>query len=433
MFNSEINKVYDIYVNMNKDIIHDKMLFLEDFRNREEQLKEYYLALSLLEKKQLDIGFSILEKEFTLMTEDLKLFDCNNINIEIQKVNKYIYLLEDHGEEIKSITKRIKNINNLWKSFLSRNTKLKSDSFELFFEKQFLNLKQTLNELSLNEISTAVYKIDKLFEYIKNVIYCIEKIESYKKIYVFLGDKGLAVKKSIDNISKIETTDINEILSELNQIIANVELTIKESEYGTIGFPVYKAIDRNDKSIERFTIKINDILLKIDPFFNSSSLDFYHTGEYLYLDNFPSNGVFAGRKIIENLNLSKNYISFILKYKETAELFSSISLIFLLILTIFNFELSNIVFAFITTFVVISYFLTYKHVLVIMKDFVQKKFNMYEPFVFQRFALPIFHIGENIDPKSLIKDIVKNFDNIFLNNLKGDYKWIKKYQSQKNR
>jgi len=433
MFNNEIYEVYDKYVNMNKDIIYDKMLFLEDFRNREEQLKEYYLSLSILEKTQSDISFSILKKEFESMKNNLKNFNCDNIQSEIKKVYEYIYLLEEYGEEIKVITKKIGSISNLWNGYLERTDQNNKKIFEDFFNKQYSEIIDMLDILSLNEISTVVYKIDKLKEYIQNIVYCSEKIKLYKEMYIFLGDKGSLMEDKLENLfSDIESTDINDILSILNNLIAEVEEVINESEYGIIGFPVYKAMDCNDQFISRYTLMINGSILKIDPFFNNPSLEFTNTGEYFYFDNFPCNGVFSGREIIDRLNVSKDYISFTLKYSDMSEKISNISLVTILIIVALAFMLSNIIYTFMAAFITLVYFLSYKNILFYMKDILHKKYDLKDPFIFRKFEISVFSIGEDIDSASVIKYIIKNFDNIFTSNLKGDYVWIKKYQYQKS-
>jgi len=432
MFNTKIYDKYDTFVQNNSSSIHTKLHCLEVFRMNEELLRDYSVNLSNLDKLQNEIGFHRLESEYNKMLYILKNFDSNNIKREIEKVLQYIDLLESYSEEINSISSRIKTINKLWESFKYRNEAIANSKFEESFMEDYNRTIEHLSNINLRDISSAIYRLDKLKEKTEKMIYVIEKINLYRDQFVFLGDKAINLKMEIEEILSFNELSGVEQISEYEKVINKVVELEQNSIYGVVGFPVFKALDKLNKEIQKYTISINGVLIKYEPFFRNKNIEYVATGEYVYFENYPKEGVFKGAEILSDLDISSKYIDSIVMYRGKAEKYIDYSIYVLSFFSFLAFWFSSLSLTIFTLFSVAGFFASYKFLLGKLKDMVEKDFYFEKIFVLKKISLSIFSIGENIDSKELLLEIFRNFDKTIEKELKGDYKWITKYQYQKN-
>jgi len=428
MYLNKINEEYDFYIENNHSNIRKKLKILEQFRTNEEKLRDYVLTLSLLDKMQNEVGFSYIENEYNKMLKDLKNFDPHNIVNEIRKIYAYMDLIENFKIEISSVSEKIKKIEKIWNSFIERNQNIKNTTFEDMYNSKLESIKNEIKTIGINNISSVLYGLDKLKDFVEHMILIIEKITLLKTEYVYIGKEAEDLKNKIE--SKL-TFNENVSLEEFEEVIENINEMYTKSITGVVGFPVYKVYTKEEPNIYKHTLKINNEYLKYEPFFLNESLLYENTGEYFYFENFPKEGVFKGREIIENLNVSNKYVSFLSCVRENSEKYINFSLLGLFLISMISAFSQNLGIAIFSSLIILFFFIFKEYGFSLIKELCRDKYLLENAFVFKKIYLTIFTIGEDISHKEVISEIIKNFDKVF-KNLEGDHKWIQKYLSQKN-
>lgn len=434
MLGNEIYEIYDKYIYKNKNFVSKKLKILENFRSREELLRDYKESLANLDKIQLEVGLPRLQSEYDKMINFLTNFNPHDISNELIKIDQYINLLNSYRTDIENISKKIKNIDKLWESFKIRNKKIKNSIFESFYENLYNNVMVEINNVDISKISSVIYSLDKLEEEERKIITTIESINLYLNEYIFIGEEALLLKDKInkalnfnDNESESETT-----ITEFFKIILEIKALEKNNILGTIGFPIYSAQDKKNNVI-KYTVNINGMFLKYEPFFKSENLEFEKTNEFIYFDNYPKNGIFKGKHVIDILKVSDIQIQTLIDFKRISMNYIDIMVVVLLAFSVLSFTMDSMFLLTLTLTSSVAFLFSLKFVLKKIKKTLEYKYDISDIFIFKNFDLSLISIGENLSIEDIIGNIFKNFNKTIESKLKGEFKWIKEYQSQKSR
>jgi len=426
MYNENIYSVYSEYISQNKEASRDTQKILENFRSREEQLRDYHLALGILEKIQSEVGFYRLETAFNKVKSDLKNFDPSNIPFEIQKVYNAAEMIESYRSDIENLSKKIQKIDSLWTAFIQNNPTAKGTIFEQTFQKKYNDIMKKIGESGIADSSGAAYRLDNLKSFVTEIFESIEKAKDFQDLYVYMGADAKVLERNLAEALEFKEDSVESQLALLSSCASSIEKLESSSQLSTVGFPVIGVSTSEDESVVKYTINVKDQLVKYEPFFNSNSMHTFKTGEYLYMEGFPVEGVFAGREIIQTIGPSKENIQLILDLNDKIEkslMWAGISLLFLSFIT---FVSSQIMVSFIMAAIVIVAFLSKDKLL---KDYIRilrDKYNIPNAFVFSKLDFFLLKTGAPMDIKALKIELVQDFDKFFLTPLEGDYKWIQK-------
>jgi len=431
MLGESINNIYTDFTKKNKNHISRKMNYLEDFREREEVLRDYKLELSHLDKMQAEAGFFRLEAEYENMLFNLKNFNPYDVQNEIQKVEHYKVLISTYKDDIHKISQKVRQINKLWKNFISRNENIKGTQFEDLFMKEYNNVQKEINSTSLSRITGLIFLLEKLEQNAITLISTIDSLNLYINEYIFLGDEAEKLKSKI--LNSIEFHSKEHDLPYFMSLVSEIEEMESKSLAGTIGFEVLNAVNKKIEGINKHTIKVSDLILKYEPFFNNDDIEYIEIGEFLYFDNYPYKGIFKGRDIVDKIRISNSHIKSILDYKEKIVNFTDMSIIIMFILSFIIYLTGSMYFLSLFSFFTVLYFLNFKFFLNRFKDIIEAKHKTLSFFIFKKINLHIMSIGIETPVEEIHRELIFNFNKTIEKQQKeGESLWIKKYLFQKN-
>lgn len=433
MLFEKVNDYLKYNIDYNESAIKQKIEHFNNFRTKEEILKYYQLKVVELDKVQKEVNLSIFEDQYKKFVFELLDFNPNNIEGEIQKIQSYIYLLESIKEEYNGISMQMESIEKSWNKFVKRNNIVLGTFFEDFFKEKYQQTLDSISNSSFETISNTQYSVSMLQKELNKIIEIIEQLNIYKNLYVFIGEEALLVKNEFEKLFNIQLFNSKkEYIDKTEEVFSKIKNMYNNSKYGTVGLKTIKAIDRQDSSIFKYTVSIDNKIIKHDPFFNNKDLIFEDTNEYIYFENFPYSGVFKGKEIVENLSVSDKYISVIYNIRNKITNYFRYGIGFLLFLSFFGLIVNNVIFNIIILLFTILFFGSMASVLKKIIKIYERKNKMKSIFLFTQIDFGYIKFGHYIDIRLIIQKTIELFDTTILNkNNKEKLLWVETYQLTK--
>jgi len=432
MVGESLGPLFDIYIELNRTKIAKKLTYFEDFRNREELLRDYSSKLSEFDKVQSEADLSRFKGQFEKIKNEIEDFNPHNIEGETLKVNNLMILVDSIKEEYNSISGQMKQIENSWIKFRDRNTLVKNS----FFEDSFLDLyKKTWNiieDKGASEMSSVTFAVSALNRELTKTIEIVEKINIFLNLYVFIGEEAALIRDRLKKLLDISSYENKSIyLSEIDTVFSDIDFLIEKSLVGTVGIEVVKVSSKS--GISKFTLKFDDKLVAYDPFFENKGSLIKGTGKYIYLDNFPYEGIFKGRDLVSEFNISSDYYSSLLDIKSKMTKFFKIGIFSLIGVSTIGMLFESQIINFVSLSLILGFFFVQGKVLDSIVSSNEKKYGFKDIFLFTRIDFVYKVFGDFIDIRLLLSKTIESFDSTFLAKAnKEKYLWIKKYQLAKN-
>ncbi len=412
---NEINRIVNYYMDNNNDLIKNKIKYLEDFRTQEIKLKDYVEVLNELEKKQHKINLKEFNGLKDRTIEILKDFNPKDIDFNIKRLQDTIVFFEQIEIDLIEVSESLVSLKRIWTSFLKRNTEFAESVFNVYVENKFLALKRTIEGVTPQEIGLLNADIENEKQDIEKIIILIEKLKEYKNMNIFIGKENKEIEKNlsllVDSMNDIAVPDFIEKAKECLELIDSEKQNVV---YGKKRVPVYKFINKGDSSIYKYTVKFGDYFVKYESFFDSTNLTIEDTEQYIYLEDYPLKGIFAGKEVVEKLMIDNDYLN-------AVEVLNKKSQMIFLLLGLFIFTTSTIT-AFLSEFVIILNLIISLLILVsfnpIMKNLkknISQRFKLSDIFVFTKLNYFVVTEGDDLNIKNILIGIIQNFDNTILN------------------
>lgn len=412
---NEINRIVNYYMDNNNDLIKNKIKYLEDFRTQEIKLKDYVEVLNELEKKQHKINLKEFNGLKDRTIEILKDFNPKDIDFNIKRLQDTIVFFEQIEIDLIEVSESLVSLKRIWTSFLKRNTEFAESVFNVYVENKFLALKRTIEGVTPQEIGLLNADIENEKQDIEKIIILIEKLKEYKNMNIFIGKENKEIEKNlsllVDSMNDIAVPDFIEKAKECLELIDSEKQNVV---YGKKRVPVYKFINKGDSSIYKYTVKFGDYFVKYESFFDSTNLTIEDTEQYIYLEDYPLKGIFAGKEVVEKLMIDNDYLN-------AVEVLNKKSQMIFLLLGLFILTTSTIT-AFLSEFVIILNLIISLLILVsfnpIMKNLkknISQRFKLSDIFVFTKLNYFVVTEGDDLNIKKILIGIIQNFDNTILN------------------
>jgi len=432
MLGKDLVPTLDLYLSVNREAITQKLSYFENFRMREDLLRDYYSKLGEFDKVQAEADLSRFKGQFERIKNDLEDFNPMYIDLEINKIDQYMRLIETIKEEYNNISSQMKTIENSWLKFKERNEIINGTFFEESFLKLYKETWEIIEETPAENMSSVSFAVANLSKELNKTIELIEKINIYLNLYVYIGDEAKDVKGFLENLLNIEEIkDKATFVKKAEHVFKRIEDVINESKYGTVGIEVIKV--KSTADIEKYSLEFCDYIVDYDPFFNNEGLIKEKTGEYIYFDNFPNKGIFKGREIVESLDISYNYQKSLLDIKEKMTQNFKIGLLGLLGFSSFGIFLESTMFNIFSLLLILGFFALQPMLLKHYKKKYEKQYSFHNIFLFTRIDFIYVVFGKYIDIQLLLNRMIEKFSKTILcEDKEGKFKWIKKYQLAKN-
>ena len=263
------------------------------------------------------------------------------------------------------------------------------------------------------------------------LILIVEKASFYLNQYVFIGNEALVLKKELEDKILLKHIDDRQLyISVMEELFLRIDDAATKSIFGTAGFKVFRCSSISSDNIVKYTIQVNGNFMKYDSFFNNEGLKYEDTGELIYFEYLPKNGVFKGKDICENISIDSDYFTLNKKLYDKF-IFNFNSMFgFISLFAFISLFLKNTMFSVSLILLLSVLFLNTRFLFDFIKDSMNKKYK--NPFFIKQIDYVLFKIGTEIELRDIIKDIFVKFDSTLGNLKTEELEWIKEYQLQKN-
>ena len=458
---TETDELFDRFVADNAKYDNDRKRVLNNFRNSEKLLRKYIETLSDLEKQQSRANFSEFQLLQQNMVGNLLQFDPRNIEGNIEFVKFYIGKLAQNENEFNEISSALFEFEQRWEKFLFRYPKFNGTKFDRYFKNKHQTLQSLVHEVDAVENMGVISKrVDQDRQELEKVIMHIEKIEDYIKMYIYIGEeneKQLEMLKALINDSdSYEVNDFFDIAAETIQHIDEIKLKSKKAR---VPVPVVKIFNNKNKNVYKYTLRFGDFTVLYENFFidamrskldrkdfsweehstkeqddseekiDNKSMKQKDTGQFVYLDNFPIDGIFSGKEVVNELCVSPEYMVMVEELASTSliSFFIFIGIIFLsTLITTFiggGAVIFNVIFA-------LSAFVGFRIFLKFLKRSQEDYRKMPDFFTFSKIDLFLFKEGDNFIIDDALVGAIYKFDDTILNkkyheDLKKNMEYVK--------
>lgn len=453
-------RLFELIVSENTQFDNERKQILEDFRESEKELRRYVEALTDLEKQQARVNFSEFKTLQNRMLYDLLNFDPRNIPANTELVKSYIGALVHNEGEFIEISSALFDFQQRWEKFLIRFPMFVNTNFDLYFKAKHEKLYESVNGAQgIQNMGLISSQLEQDRQELEKVIMHIEKIQDYINMYIYIGEeneKQLAKLKSLmDSSDSYEVRDFFDVTSET---IQKIDLIKTKSKKARVPVPVVKVFNARNKSVYKYTLRFGDFTVLYENFFmdtvknkiddktftwdeHSRNIEFIEeitderlmrqeeTGLFVYLDNFPINGIFSGREVVEDLCVSP-------EYAVTVDELASKSLVSFVILASVIL-LSSIITTMIgggavifNVILCIGSLIGFKMFLKFLKKSQEDYRNMPSFFTFSKIDLLLFKEGDNFIIDDALEGAIREFDNTIMNKkyheaLKANMEYVK--------
>lgn len=458
--NKNTEKLFELIVQDNIEFDKERKKILENFRESEKHLRRYIEALTELEKQQTRVNFSEFKNLQEQMLNNLLNFNPRDIPDNTELVKAYTASLMHNENDFMEISSALFDFGQRWEKFLIRYPTFVNTNFDAYFKNKHQLLYASINEAhGLQSMGLISSQLEQNRQELEKVIMHIEKIQDYINMYIYIGEeneKQLGLLKSLmESSDSYEVGDFFDIASET---IQKIDLIRNKSKKARVPVPVVKVFNIKNKSVYKYTLRFGDFTVLYENFFidavknkiedkaftweehskNSQLLEDIsdeklmrqeETGQFVYLDNFPINGIFSGREVVENLCVSP-------EYAVTVEELSSKSLVSFVILASIIF-LSSLITTMIGGGAVIfnvifclGSLIGFKMFLKFLKKSQEDYRNMPDFFTFSKIDMVLFKEGDNFIIDDALEGAIHDFDNTIMNKkyheaLKDNMEYVK--------
>lgn len=341
-----LNNVYENYISFQESKIKEKINLFETFSKKEEELRDYEEALSVMDKTAKNVNLNVFKKiRKKMFTFLFQKFDTEYIRGNVERTKAIERKLKEKEQELKKLSETLSFIVKTWEAFIKRRNFINKKS--LFIEEIFLKMEETekqFKKCDLDDIGRLEEFAEEIKQEILKIINMFEYLYSIKEKYVFIGKEAQEIEKDINlfldkdffESSVLELIKRKEnIQSILSEILKN------ETEYIKKRFQVVKIIHKEKVELVSYSIKINDdyILATNMGEINKEIYNVIELDKYIYIDNYPSHGIFEAAEIGKLMNISLNQFETMIEFEQkSSKLFYfllSVSFI-LILLSLFN-------------------------------------------------------------------------------------------------
>lgn len=438
---NEINGFFDAFVQNSEAFSAAKRARLETFRGTEASLKSYVDALGELEKQQNRVSFSEFSTLQAQMIKHLKQFNPKNVSGEIKKVNQYTQSLTYKGKEFKEVAGGFSALDTMWKSFLTRNPSFVDTNFDNYYKKELEAIVEKITNIHSSDLDTIASLISIAHVQFEKIMIQIEKIKEYTERYIYIGEAAqqLLLKLS-DLMQNSDNYDVKEFFEVASVTLDKIDAVILESKTARVPVPVVKVYNARNPKVYKYTLRFGDRTVLYENFFedrkyhpddadwrtnlivknqddNEDEAEFMkheETGRFVYLDNFPLDGIFSGREIVENLEVSKEYQIEVEELSSKAFTTFVLTFFFLTMLTLVCMLIGKTA-IFIDMMIIAASLLGYKAFLSNIKLYGENKRNMPAYFTFTKIDFIFTKEGDDFYIDEALLGAIKDFDNTILN------------------
>lgn len=416
----DINKLFTEYITYNEAMIKQKIKEFEIFSKKEDELREYEEALSILEKTNKSVNLEVFTKIKNLYFNYLySNFDSDNIYDNIERVKSVEIDLKEKETELKKLYETLSFILKNWNSFLKRRGLENKES--VFIKEIFEKMEDIRSEFEtcdLDGIGRLEQVSDEIKKEITKLINVFEYLYILKEKHIFIGKDAKELEEDITLFLEKDFFDrpILELLKRKESIQSILEVILnKETIYIRKKLPIVKLTSKEKRDLVSFSVKFdNNYILDTNTGIVSEELyDIEELDRYVYLDNYPAYGIFDTIEIGSNLNISLNQYECMIEVEQkSTNIFYTISSISFVLILLSLFDIVNVFFLLtILIFFGMSFKLLFKNLL--YKTSI--KYNVENCFFFIPINFYIIKEGAyNFYYKELIFNILNHSDNTIL-------------------
>ena len=398
----------------------------ENLRINEDKMRFYASALIELEKIVNEVHLDLFTKQYEYVKDILLDFNPNDIDHEIGEVHNIIASIENNRSEYESIYSSFEEVKTQWNAFIVKNENIIGSSLENSFRELYEQVIEDIRTSDSVSMAKIGYSISQLKKKAQKIIEYVDRLTIFNDKYIFLGERAEVIKDKIDlllSFQDISTDkDFFDKVDEIKEEIVGIEKV-----WGTVGFEVLKA-EQSDSGIFEYTIEVNGSPVEYDSFFKSPKIHYTNTGEYIYFDNFPREGVFHGREIVESVDISEAYLKAVENMKERMDnYFSAVSFseIALALYAGISQDMLTSILAFGGA---AGIYFSLPPVYSFLKKSIEIAFKVPNFYQFIPIDYVVFKRGKEFHINDLLMQMIREFDDRFILNSGGSHKWIKTYQ-----
>ncbi|MGB2552815.1 hypothetical protein ACPF04_06505 [Campylobacter sp. MOP51] len=438
----ELNNFFDTFLARSNEFEAARISRLNDFHKTEsEDLKIYLDSLGDLEKQQKKVNFSEFGGLQNAMINDLLKFNPKNVLYEAKRIYEYTEKLVFKEKEFSNVSNELQNLANMWSKFLDRNPSFKNTNFDMFYKEQYKMVSNKMMKIGADDLASITADISNTYFQLEKLIVQIEKITEYIDRYIYIGEENEKLQNQLkDLMYQSDNYDVKEFFEVAANTLNKIDKIVMESYKARVPVPVVKIYNKHNPKVYKYTLRFGDKVVYYENFFEDSknSESDWRTAilpdskkekqhdedkqvmkkqemeEFVYLDNFPLDGIFSGRDVVENLDISMEY------QIEVDEFSSKAITSFVIIMMIF--ALSTLISMFIgKTAIFINLFfigiilLGFRLFLNNLKTYGENKRNMPAYFLFSKVDFWLFKEGDDFYIGEALWGAIQDFDNTILN------------------
>ncbi len=410
--------VNDFFINYYKGVnsfIKNRDKELEKILNLSEEFKIYQEALSKLNEKVMEINLPLFKKESTKVLNILADFDPNKIPEHIDFVYSGIDWMEEIKEKLDKVSKKFNNIRNFWHNTAVVKYRIdKNTVFAHEIDNKIIEVQKLIEESDATELGRVEERVEELVKKINKAIAIFDNIKNILEHNVFIGREAELLEQDMlkflsEGYKDKHFVDVLSIADDLTTRYSNI---LAKNNFIRKQIPVYKATSKNNvNGAYSYFIKIQDLYINMtDIEIEDYEIEFID--RYIYVDNFPTFGIWGINYLKENMEIPDEAITLIKEFDIlmfNIFIFMAVFILFLFIIGIFSLSFIAVPlgFSFVAPF-------WYKKIFHKMKRKLDKKYGLNKQFYF--FEINYFFVKEGdrlFRFERLTPLILMHFDEIF--------------------
>jgi len=291
---------------------------LESFKKSEADLRDYVDALSDIEKAKNQTKLYQYQGMSKALLSNLLEIDPKDFSSETKRIIDTTEALKGLEDDIAQTASEFTEIKKRWKTFLTTNKYIKESNCEKEIEKEIQNIEDLMTNVGLNDIPKLDAEISSFKEKVKTIIIFLDKLFDLHNKSYFIGTKAKKIKEIIKEFldKEIKVVSCDRILEKTKEINTKIKSIPKEYEVKKTEILEINNLGKSD--IPVYAVKIlNDVI-------NLTDLEITHpkyekTGKYIYLENYPKEGIFTSQEAIKKIQISKKQELAVEEHKEVAK------------------------------------------------------------------------------------------------------------------
>jgi hypothetical protein len=441
-----IESFFKRYADRNLELRNKKYEIVKKFLGIESEMRAFDLVVSSLEQRFFALGLKRYEKISRDMRDlIISSFNPYDMNFNVDNVKRFVDWLDAVRKDFESANERIAKGESIYMAFTSSLDSMEG-KMAVFkrLEEDLEMLNVLVREVSFQNIGTLKHDLDEILEDIRGIVKMIEKAAEYRKYYVFLGDRAQNLKERLDALLEgrvdLETGDF---VKELKEIMRLIEEEESGATFTTVPVPVVELRKESDPSVRGLALLFGDFVHDFYYFLEKGEKPIYEeTGEYIYFQHFPYEGVFRVENFLANpasgpifdptfpprlekkMNFDENYVLAVETISKRAyNIFNFLAFLggigtlvsFFLPAGWMLFDLSLVAGMF------ASYPIYVKRAL---RPLVEEEFDRSGAFLFSKIDFVYWSVGEDVDLYLIGPKLLENFEETVLNERYRE--WLKK-------